>query len=92
MNYTPLMIFEWDEDKSDACFLERGFDFAYATQAFFDPDHLIRADTRYVYGEDRYRLLGKLGQRLFVVVHTPREKHHAHHFGAQGQPERGRAL
>lgn len=34
------MQFEWDEAKSEACFLARGFDFAYAAQAFFDPDRL----------------------------------------------------
>ena len=29
------MNFEWDEANSDACFRERGFDFAYAARAFF---------------------------------------------------------
>ena len=32
----------------------------------------IQADTRYNYGEDRYQLLGKIEQRLFVVVYTVR--------------------
>ena len=67
------MQFEWDEAKSEACFLARGFDFTYAAQAFFDPDRLVRADTRRLYGEDRYQLLGKIGQRLFAVVYTPRQ-------------------
>lgn len=66
------MNFEWDEAKSDACFAERGFDFAYAARAFFDPERLIQADTRHSYGEDRYQLLGKIDGRLFVVVYTPR--------------------
>ncbi|MBB1125941.1 MULTISPECIES: BrnT family toxin [Chromatiaceae] len=66
------MNFEWDDTKSDACFVQRGFDFAYAARAFFDPDRLIQADTRYDYGEDRYQLLGKIEQRLFVVVYTMR--------------------
>lgn len=35
LNYIPSMNFEWDEAKSDACFRERGFDFAYAARAFF---------------------------------------------------------
>ena len=39
------MEFEWDSAKSDACFTERGFDFAYAALAFFDPEHLVQADT-----------------------------------------------
>ena len=73
LNYTPPMNFEWDEAKSEACFRERGFDFAYAARAFFDPDRLIQADTRRSYGEERYQLLGKIEQRLFVVVYTPRD-------------------
>lgn len=35
----------------------------------------MHADTRHSYGEERYQLLGKIEQRLFVVVYTPR--HHA---------------
>ena len=64
---------EWDEAKSEACFRERGFDFAYAARAFFDPDRLIQADTRRSYGQERYQLLGKIEQRLFVVAYTPRD-------------------
>ena len=59
---------------SDACFVERGFDFAYAARAFFDPERLIRADTRFSYGEARYHLMGKIEARLFVVVYTLRHK------------------
>lgn len=67
------MNFEWDEAKSERCFRERGFDFAYAARAFFDPDRLIQADTRHDYGEARYQLIGKIEDRLFVVVYTPRQ-------------------
>lgn len=73
MNYTKAMNFEWDEAKSEVCFKERGFDFAYAARAFFDPDRFVRADTRHSYGEERYQLMGKVEQRLFVVVYTPRD-------------------
>ncbi len=66
------MNFEWDESKSDACFRERGFDFAYAASAFADPNRIIRQDTRYSYGEDRYQLIGRIAERLFVLVYTPR--------------------
>lgn len=72
MNHTRLMNFEWDEAKSEACFRERGFDFAYAARTFFDPDRLVQAGTRHSYGEERYQLLGKIEQRLFVVVFTSR--------------------
>lgn len=66
------MEFEWDEAKSDACFTTRGFDFAYALRAFLDPDRVIRKDTRWDYGEDRYQLLGVIDERLFFVTYTLR--------------------
>lgn len=66
------MDFEWDETKSETCFVQRGFDFAYAAQAFFDPDRCIRADLRHSYGEDRFQLLGQIDTRVFVVVYTTR--------------------
>lgn len=66
------MNFEWDDAKSEACWRERGFDFAYAARAFFDPGRLVQADTRHSYAEVRYRLMGKIEQRLFVVIYTPR--------------------
>lgn len=67
------MDFEWDGDKSDACLNERGFDFAYAASAFADPNRLIYEDTRFVYGEPRFRLTGKIESRLFVVIYTLRK-------------------
>ncbi len=67
------MDFEWDEAKSEACFRERGFDFTYAAQAFFDPNRIVHADNRHSYGEDRYQLMGQIEQRLFLVVYTQRQ-------------------
>lgn len=66
------MNFEWDEAKSDACFQERGFDFAYAARAFLDPNRVVQLDTRHSYGEERYQLMGAIEHRIFVVVYTPR--------------------
>lgn len=66
------MEFEWDQNKSDACFLERGFDFAYVAHAFFDNDRLIHKDMRFDYGEDRYQTLGAVEGRVFFVAYTIR--------------------
>ncbi len=66
------MNFEWDEAKSEACFRERGFDFAYAARAFFDQNRVIQLDTRYSYGEERYQLVGMIERRLFVLIYTSR--------------------
>lgn len=66
------MEFEWDEAKSEACFRERGFDFAHAVRVFLDPDRLVEPDDRLDYGEARYRVLGQVDGRVFAVVYTPR--------------------
>ncbi len=42
MNYTVSMNFEWDENKSDLCFAQRGFDFAYVIRAFIDQNRVIK--------------------------------------------------
>jgi uncharacterized protein len=66
------MNFEWDENKSEACFAQRGFDFAYVVQAFIDPNRVIKNDTRWDYGEERYQLLGLIEQRTFFVAYMLR--------------------
>ena len=65
--------FEWDEHKSDQVYEERGFDFGFAAQAFLDPQAIHQPDTRFDYGEDRFRLYGRAQGRLLVVVYTKRE-------------------
>jgi len=72
LNYNKPIHFEWDATKSETCFQERGFDFAYAARAFLDPNVIIEEDTRHSYGEDRYRLMGRIEERLFVLIYTPR--------------------
>jgi uncharacterized DUF497 family protein len=66
------MEFEWDEAKSETCFAQRGFDFAYVLRVFTDPNRLIGHDRRWDYGEERYQVLGMIEQRLFHVVYTRR--------------------
>jgi hypothetical protein len=66
------MEFEWDEAKSEACYAERGFDFGYVVRVFLDPDRLVEPDDRFDYGEPRYRVIGRIAERVFVVVYTPR--------------------
>lgn len=72
LGYISAMEFEWDDNKSQACFIQRGFDFAYVIKAFFDPARVIEPDNRRDYGEKRYRLFGHVDGRLFVIVYTPR--------------------
>ena len=66
------MEFEWDDAKSDACLAHRGFGFSYAVRAFQDDDRIVARDRRRHYAEDRYRLLGTIEDRVFVVIYTMR--------------------
>jgi len=62
------VAFEWHLAKRDACFTQRGFDFAYAMRAFLDPDRVVEADRRFDDGEPRFHVLGQVEGRLFLVV------------------------
>lgn len=72
MNYYVSVEFEWDSAKNDRCFMERGFDFAYAIRAFADPERDVLVDDRWEYGETRFLLRGRVDGRLLVVVFTHR--------------------
>jgi uncharacterized DUF497 family protein len=69
-----LMDFEWDLAKSNLCQISRNFDFAYVISIFKDPTIVIERDQRWDYGEERYRAIGAIDKRVFVVVFTRRVK------------------
>ncbi len=68
------LTFEWDDLKSEACLASRGFDFSYVLRVFFDPKKIAWRDERWDYGEQRYKLLGNIDGRLFVVIYTLRSE------------------
>lgn len=86
------MQFEWDQAKSDACFLERGFDFAYAASAFADPNRIVRQDTRHVYGETRYQLIGRIDNRVFCFGVHATGRRDPNHLSSQSEFPRGGPL
>ena len=68
----PHIRFEWDEAKNDSCVRDRGFGFADILPAFLDPNRRVERDDRRDYGEDRFRLYGRVAGRLFVTTYTRR--------------------
>lgn len=66
------MEFEWDAARSAACLTHRGFGFSCAVRAFQENDRIVGRDRRRDYAEDRYRLLGTIEGRVFVVICTMR--------------------
>ncbi len=63
--------FEWAEEKSERCYEERGFDFAYAAR-LFDGDFIEWEDRRRDWGEPRIISVGEVEARILTVVWTPR--------------------
>jgi uncharacterized protein len=62
----------WDEAKRAVTLAERGLDFADAGQVFEGPT-VTAEDVRKDYGERRYITVGFLGERIVVLVWTPRD-------------------
>lgn len=67
-----LMDFERDMAKSDLCQISRNFDFTYVLSVFIDQNLLIEKDQRWDYGEERFRALGVIDEKVFVVIYTKR--------------------
>lgn len=61
----------FDPSKREKTLAERGLDFARAEEVFAGR-HFTLEDTRDDYPEQRYITLGLLGERMVMVVWTPR--------------------
>ena len=64
-------MWDWDEDKRQVTLLLRGLDFA-VVRSFDLNTAQIDPDDRRDYGEARFNATGMIGERLFIVVFTPR--------------------
>ena len=65
------MKITYDPAKREVTLRERGLDFADAGKVFAGR-HTVVADQRFSYGESRYISAGFLGDRMVVIVWTPR--------------------
>ena len=65
------MRVEFDQAKRDVTLAERGLDFADAVSVF-EGRSITFEDERRAYGESRFITIGELGQRMVVIVWTPR--------------------
>jgi uncharacterized DUF497 family protein len=61
--------FEWDEHKNSQNIRKHGLDFADAWEIFAGP-LFPELDLRSDYGEDRWTIIGLLGDRVVVVTFT----------------------
>jgi uncharacterized protein len=63
------MDHEYDEQKSERTFQERGIDFEFAAR-IFRSNFIEYEDRRAGYGERRYVAIGPIEGELFAVVYT----------------------
>lgn len=66
------MVFEWDEEKNSRNIKKHGISFETASRVFDDPEYLEIPDLTHSNEEDRYIVIGKVEEVLFVV-YTERE-------------------
>lgn len=64
-------MWEWDEAKRRANLEKHGVDFAFVTDFDWQTAVTIE-DRRRDYGERRFSATGLIGDRLYIVVFTPR--------------------
>ena len=69
------MEFEWEDYKADENLQKHGIDFLDATCIFLDPHRLDVEDDREDYGERRFKTIGRVQDRVIVVVYTYAEQH-----------------
>ncbi|MCD2175590.1 BrnT family toxin [Rhizobium sp. C4] len=66
------MEFEWDETKRQTNLHQHKVDFVRVLAAFSDPERKTVVDDRRDYGEMRFNMLAKVGERVFHVTYTLR--------------------
>jgi uncharacterized DUF497 family protein len=66
------MRITYDPEKNQRNIQERGLSFDDVADLDWGAAFILKDDRR-DYGEDRYRVLGKIGERLYAVVFTPKE-------------------
>lgn len=66
------MRFDWDPQKNVLNVRKHKVPFEYAARVFLDPGRLDAVDDRKDYGEERRITVGRIDERVFVVVYVDR--------------------
>jgi len=68
------IVFEWDDEKNQINLRKHKVDFSDATQVFFDENRIERLDEFHSDDEDRWQVIGKVKDVLFVIYTERLEK------------------
>jgi len=64
------VIVDFDPDKDEANRIKHGVPLFFGLRVFEDVDHLIFSSLRPVDGEDRYKAVGMVEERLWTAIHV----------------------
>ena len=67
-------LFEWDSDKAKRNKIKHGISFKLASRVFEDEDRIERRDDEHSDEEERWQVIGKVENILFVVYTERGEK------------------
>jgi uncharacterized DUF497 family protein len=68
------MEFEWDENKNKSNAQKHGINFNDAKEVFNDENSKIAPDLRKDYGEERWKIIGKIYGSIISVIYTVRNE------------------
>lgn len=68
------LLFEWDSEKAKRNKIKHGIGFKLASRVFEDEDRIERRDDEHSQDEERWRVIGKVENVLFVVYTERGEK------------------
>jgi len=63
-------VFEWDGGKAKSNLAKHRISFDDAIKVFADPEVVVVASLREVDREERFKAIGRIGDRIFTVVYT----------------------
>lgn len=66
------MNIEFDPAKDEANIAKHGLSLSFGIELFADPGHLLIGSVREIDGEERFKLIGMHGEKLFTAVHVRR--------------------
>ncbi len=69
------LIVEWDDDKNEKNIKKHGIYFEDAARIFLDENRIENYDELHSIEEDRYKVIGKVDDVLFVIYTEREEKY-----------------
>ena len=78
------MKFAWDKRKAKSNYARHGVSFDFAKAAFKDPFAMEFLDDRHDYGEERFVMIGRVSESVFVCGVYRNARRNQNYLGSEG--------